>query len=89
MNEVFLEKRYGTTTWSRSKHGTTVYAAVTNIQTDLKDAGYTEVGTIDDKYGKNTETAAKNFQKNQGLTVDGLFGNNSKMKLWDVIGSSR
>lgn len=83
------EKRYGTTTWSRSKHGTTVYAAVTNIQTDLKDAGYTEVGTIDGKYGKNTETAAKNFQKDQGLTVDGLFGNNSKMKLWDVIGSSR
>ena len=66
-----------------------LYAAVTNIQTDLKDAGYTEVGTIDGKYGKNTETAAKNFQKDQGLTVDGLFGNNSKMKLWDVIGNSR
>ncbi len=47
--------------------------------------GYTQVGTADGYFGQNTETAVKAFQKDKGLTVDGIFGKNSKQKLWDLI----
>ena len=47
--------------------------------------GYTQVDTADGYFGQNTETAVKAFQKDKGLTVDGIFGKNSKQKLWDLI----
>jgi outer membrane murein-binding lipoprotein Lpp len=43
------------------------------IQTTLKDAGYYS-GNIDGKLGKNTKKAIKEFQKANGLKVDGVAG---------------
>lgn len=75
--------RYGTTTWSRTTHGGTYYAEVANIQRDLYKIGYTSIKDADGRYGTITETAVKNFQKNNGLKDDGLFGSNSKTALWE------
>ena len=48
---------------------------VTECQEDLIKLGY-DVGPTgaDGKFGKNTEAAVKAFQKDQGLTVDGIVG---------------
>lgn len=46
---------------------------VKNIQTRLKNWGY-DVGTVDGIYGAKTEAAVKKFQKNNGLTADGIAG---------------
>ena len=76
--------RYSTTAWKRSKHGKKKYLPVQRIQEDLYKLGYTVVGTADGYYGANTEKAAKAFQSANGLTVDGIFGKNSKQKLWNL-----
>lgn len=76
--------RYSTTAWKRSKHGKKKYLPVQRIQEDLYKLGYTVVGKADGYYGTNTEKAAKAFQSANGLTADGIFGKNSKQKLWDL-----
>ena len=76
--------RYSTSQWKRSKHSGKYYLPVKRIQQDLYKLGYTVVGTADGYFGKNTETAVKAFQSDHGLTVDGVFGKNSKQKLWDL-----
>ncbi len=76
--------RYSTTAWKRSKHGKKKYLPVQRIQEDLYKLGYTVVGKADGYYGANTEKAAKAFQSANGLTADGIFGKNSKQKLWDL-----
>ena len=82
-NEIWYP-RYSTTAWKRSKHGKKKYLPVQRIQEDLYKLGYTVVGKADGCYGANTEKAAKAFQSDNGLTVDGVFGKNSKQKLWDL-----
>lgn len=84
--EKTYETRYGTTTWKRSLHASSSYISVRNIQTDLLALGYTKVGSVDGMYGANTEAAAKEFQADCSLTVDGIFGKNSKVKLWELKG---
>lgn len=46
---------------------------VTKIQTRLKNWGYYN-GSVDGKYGAATQKAVKEFQKKNGLTVDGIAG---------------
>lgn len=46
---------------------------VTKIQTKLKNWGYYD-GAIDGKYGAATQKAVKEFQRKNGLTVDGIAG---------------
>lgn len=46
---------------------------VKNIQTRLKAWGYLN-GSVDGIYGSKTEAAVKKFQKNNGLTADGIAG---------------
>ncbi len=77
--------RYSTAAWKRSAHYNKYYLPVKRIQRDLYSIGYTQVGTADGYFGKNTETAIKAFQADNGLTVDGIFGKNSKKKLWDLV----
>lgn len=47
---------------------------VKQIQTKLKQWGYYD-GAVDGVYGSGTERAVKNFQKKNGLTADGIAGN--------------
>ncbi len=46
---------------------------VRQIQTRLKELGYNP-GTIDGIYGTNTQNAVKAFQRDKGLSVDGIAG---------------
>lgn len=48
-------------------------AAVKTLQQNLKKLGY-DVGTVDGTYGTKTVAAVKAFQKDHGLTVDGIAG---------------
>lgn len=53
---------------------------VKKIQTALKNAGY-EVGPIDGKMGRKTKEAVKDFQRENGLTADGIVGQKTWAKL--------
>lgn len=46
---------------------------VTKIQTKLKNWGYYK-GAVDGKYGTATQKAVREFQRKNGLTVDGIAG---------------
>ena len=43
------------------------------------------VGTIDGNFGTLSQTATRAFQKDYGLTVDGIFGKATEKKILDVI----
>ncbi|MGN1020217.1 MAG: peptidoglycan-binding protein [Aristaeellaceae bacterium] len=53
---------------------------VGTVQTRLQELGY-YTGEITCVYDKTTQTAVKNFQKKNGLTVDGICGVNTQSKL--------
>ncbi len=50
------------------------------IQEALKNAGYYD-GTVDGKIGPRSKEAIKDFQRDNGLKVDGVAGRNTKEKL--------
>lgn len=60
---------------------------VRNIQTRLKSWGY-NIGTVDGIYGRKTESAVKQFQRNNGLTPDGIAGPATLAKIGLPTGSS-
>ena len=51
---------------------------VRGLQEALKMLGYTEVGSVDGVFGKNTEAAVKRFQKDMSLSADGIVGSQTK-----------
>lgn len=59
---------------------------VTKIQTRLKNWGYYK-GSVDGKYGAQTQKAVKEFQRKNGLTVDGIAGS-STLKAMGISSSS-
>lgn len=69
-----------------SKRGSTG-TEVTNIQTRLIKWGYLS-GTADGIYGAKTEAAVKKFQKNNGLTADGIAGSATLEKMGLSSGST-
>lgn len=56
-------------------------AEVRELQTRLKELGYLS-GSVDGDFGDATETAVKNFQSQNGLTVDGKAGTRTLNKLY-------
>lgn len=54
---------------------------VSKLQEALKNQGYLN-STVDGIYGKATENAVKNFQKSNGLAVDGIAGAKTQAKLY-------
>ena len=54
-----------------------------NLQEFLKEYGFYTV-EVDGRFGPQTETALRNFQKEVGIIVDGKFGEETKnkMKAW-------
>ena len=72
--------RYSDNTLKRSS---TVKTVVKNVQADLtKNTNYTL--THDGIYGSNTFKAAKEFQGDNNLSIDGEVGANTKTKLYSV-----
>ena len=55
-------------------------AAVEKLQQWLKQLGY-NVGVIDGKFGSATKVAVEAFQKDHGLTTDGIVG----MVTWNAL----
>ncbi|MBN1688758.1 MAG: peptidoglycan-binding protein [Candidatus Omnitrophica bacterium] len=51
-----------------------------SLQEALKNAGYYK-GTLDGKIGSGTREAIKNFQRDNGLKVDGVCGRNTWERL--------
>ena len=72
--------------YALSKLGSTG-SEVRNIQTRLKSGGY-NIGTVDGVYGTKTEAAVKQFQRNNGLTPDGVAGPATLAKIGLPTGSS-
>ncbi|HOW42624.1 MAG TPA: peptidoglycan-binding protein [Candidatus Omnitrophota bacterium] len=60
--------------------GSMAVPSVKQIQTALKNAGY-DPGAADGRMGKNTRTAIRQFQKDNGLTSDGKVGR----KTWSLL----
>ena len=58
--------------YATSKYGSTG-EEVRKIQQKLADLGYS-VGSVDGVYGQKTQSAVKAFQRNVGLTADGIAG---------------
>lgn len=67
---------------SFKKDTSTTHSQVALLQQALTSYGFDTQG-IDGKYGNNTATAVTKFQKNEGLTADGLFGKKSLAALED------
>ena len=61
-------------------------AAVTEIQTRLKNWGYYD-GPVDGVYGSKTESAVKFFQRKNGLSADGQVGDQTLAALGITPGS--
>ncbi|MBO2515788.1 MAG: hypothetical protein CW338_00735 [Clostridiales bacterium] len=55
---------------------------VSRLQQRLKDLGYL-TGKVDGAYGYNTKGAVETFQRNNGLTVDGVAGQRTQQILFE------
>ena len=55
-------------------------ANIKKVQTRLKELGYYKLG-VDGIFGSGTRTAVRKFQKDYGLTVDGIVGANTERAL--------
>lgn len=63
------------------RKGMTNSASVRNMQARLSRLGYYG-GAVDGNFGQGTESALKAFQANNGLTADGVAGENTLNKLY-------
>ena len=62
--------------------------AVKELQENLNYLGYS-CGTVDGSFGTNTYNALVKFQKANGLTADGIYGNASKTKMAEAISKKK
>ena len=55
---------------------------VRRLQQELKNLGYSQIKYVDGIYGKQTYDAVRAFQKNNGLSVDGIAGRKTQNRLY-------
>ena len=72
----------GTTTGYRLLYWGCKGDAVKRLQQALLNAGYKQARTADGIYGQWTYDAVRAFQKDHGLSVDGIAGKNTQNKLY-------
>jgi hypothetical protein len=75
---IALQKKQGIVTDSPKSRG--YYFFVIAIQTALRNAGF-PLGLIDGKFGERTQNALKNFQKQNGLSVNGRVDK----RTWELL----
>lgn len=68
----------------RSEEGGIVKLSIRQIQTALKNAGFYK-GPIDGRVGRGTRKAIKDFQRANGLKVDGMVGAKTVVKLNEYL----
>ncbi len=71
------------TTLRKGSSGT----AVKKLQQQLIQLGYLPSGEDDGKYGTKTKYAVSQFQKDQGIGVDGVCGSKTFVRLNEVLGT--
>lgn len=59
---------------------------VTKLQKQLIELGYLSAGADDGKFGPITAEAVKNFQKDSGITADGVAGSKTFVALNEALG---
>ena len=59
--------------------------AVKNVQTTLKSLGYYTYPKVTGYYGSITAAAVKRFQKANGISVDGIFGQKTNGYLFPIV----
>ena len=72
---VILTLSFSCSTVALSRYGS-VGDEVSEIQTVLKDRGYYS-GSVDGIFGSATKNAVERFQRDSGLSVDGIAGKNT------------
>lgn len=72
------ESRYSHNTLKRGHEN--VY--VLNLQTDINATKKAYCGTPDGIFGSGTESGVKDYQRKNGLSVDGQAGRDTKTTLW-------
>lgn len=83
---VYPEKEFSSSVQTLSKYGSRG-SEVKQVQTKLKELGYYK-GSIDGIFGKQTKAAVIAFQKNCGLTADGIAGPKTLLYLGITSSSS-
>ena len=73
---VSLPSRNGSTDCFLAKGD--VSSAVGALQTGLKLCNLRANISVDDIFGPQTQAAVRNFQSSRGLTVDGVYGNQTR-----------
>ncbi|MGY4643270.1 peptidoglycan-binding domain-containing protein [Cellulomonas sp. URHB0016] len=56
--------------------------AVKALQRSLVYCNYQSLGSIDGLFGAKTRAAVWSFQSDFGLATDGVYGNNTRNKMW-------
>ena len=56
---------------------------VKSLQNRLLALGYSIVGSADGKFGPKTDKGVRQFQADNGLSVDGVVGKKTWTALWD------
>jgi len=74
-----VENRNSGAVYALSKYGSTG-SEVKSIQKKLKELGYYN-GSVDGIYGSRTQSAVKSFQRNVGITADGIAGKTTLLYL--------
>jgi hypothetical protein len=77
----------GAQTTQADRQTTGTKPSVWEIQTLLEEAGFPP-GTIDGRMGPRTRAAIREFQRDEGLAVDGEFGPDTKARLLENIGTT-
>ena len=61
---------------------------VKKLQSNLIKLGYTELGEADGSFGADTQKSVKEFQKNNGLEVDGIAGPKTQSAINELLNYS-
>ena len=85
---VHFDKRWGVPACSSGGFPTLRRGSISNyvciLQDDLNTLGY-PTGGLDGIFGKQTDTAVRNYQRKLGLVVDGIVGCNTWRSLQEAV----